>query len=123
MNERQQTRGFGHRSRRDEEGRFDHHPWGHWGHWGHWQPFVYDMAQAFQKNLRDLEQHRWEHMNQWHPRSDVTETKEAYVVHMDLPGISKEDVNINFEDNILTVSGTRKAEVEEKEVRGRTMSD
>lgn len=46
----------------------------------------------------------------WTPRVDLAETEEGYLIHLDVPGMSKEDLDINFHDNVLTVSGERKAE-------------
>ena len=43
---------------------------------------------------------------------DVIETADHYVLRADLPGLSDEDVNVQIEDNMLTVSGERKAEHE-----------
>ncbi len=53
----------------------------------------------------------------WQPRVELSENKSAYVVSADLPGIAKEDVTINFENNVLTISGER---VEAKEDEGTT---
>ncbi|MBQ2551689.1 MAG: Hsp20/alpha crystallin family protein [Treponema sp.] len=38
------------------------------------------------------------------PKVDVKETKNAYVLDMDLPGLSEKDVEIDLKDNILTVA-------------------
>jgi HSP20 family protein len=46
----------------------------------------------------------------WSPRVDLAETAEEYVISMDLPGVNKDEVNINFENNQLIVSGERKEE-------------
>jgi HSP20 family protein len=46
----------------------------------------------------------------WTPPMDLLETTEHYVLRADLPGISDDDVNIQLQDNVLTVSGQRKAE-------------
>lgn len=43
----------------------------------------------------------------WTPRTDLVESNEAYVLALDLPGVSREDVTINFDDNRLTISGER----------------
>ena len=43
----------------------------------------------------------------WTPTVDVVEETDAYVFRADLPGVSKDDVDITIEDNILTISGTR----------------
>ncbi len=41
------------------------------------------------------------------PAMDVRETDEEYVVLVDLPGVKQEDVSIELEDELLTISGTR----------------
>jgi len=43
----------------------------------------------------------------WAPRMDLVETDEAYRIHLDVPGMSKDDLTINYQDNQLTVSGER----------------
>jgi HSP20 family protein len=50
----------------------------------------------------------------WLPAMDLVETKDDFVLRVDLPGLSEQDVNIELEDNVLTVSGERKAEHEER---------
>jgi HSP20 family protein len=50
----------------------------------------------------------------WSPAMDLLETDEHFVLRADLPGMTQSDVNIELEDNILTVSGERKSEHEEK---------
>jgi HSP20 family protein len=55
-------------------------------------------------------------MRRWMPAMDLVETAEHFVLRADLPGMSEEDVNIEVEDRVLTVSGERKAEhTEEKD--------
>lgn len=53
-------------------------------------------------------------MVMWTPRMDIYEDKESLKVYADLPGLTKKDVAINVEDNILTIKGERKFEEEEK---------
>ena len=50
----------------------------------------------------------------WIPAMDLVETDENLVVRADLPGLSEDDVEIEIKDNVLTVSGERQAEHEEK---------
>ena len=50
----------------------------------------------------------------WIPAMDLVETGDHFVLKADLPGISENDVNIEVENNVLTVSGERKTEHEEK---------
>lgn len=50
----------------------------------------------------------------WIPAMDLVETEDDFVLRADLPGMSEQDVHIELEDNVLTVSGERKAEHEER---------
>lgn len=43
----------------------------------------------------------------WWPTLDVHETEAEYVVLVDLPGVKPEDVSIELEQQVLTVSGAR----------------
>jgi len=49
------------------------------------------------------------------PSVNTREGKEAYHIEIDLPGIKKENVEINVEDNVLTISGKREFKEEVKE--------
>ena len=50
----------------------------------------------------------------WIPAMDLVETDEHFVLKADLPGLTDEDVHIDVEDRVLTVSGERKSEHEDK---------
>ena len=45
----------------------------------------------------------------WVPAMDVAERGDAYVVNLELPGVSPEQVEVAFEQNVLTVRGTMPA--------------
>ena len=47
------------------------------------------------------------------PSFEVKETKEGYQFKADLPGVKEEDVKVELEDNVLTISGQRRSEHEE----------
>jgi HSP20 family protein len=49
------------------------------------------------------------------PKVDIVETSEAFEVQLAVPGLNKEDFNIELNDNYLTVSGERKFSNEKKE--------
>ena len=49
----------------------------------------------------------------WVPAVDVRETDESFVFTAELPGLSKNDVSITLEDNVLTLTGERKFDSEE----------
>ena len=49
-------------------------------------------------------------MRRWMPAMDLVEAESHFVLTADLPGLSEEDVNIEVEERVLTISGERKAE-------------
>ena len=51
----------------------------------------------------------------WCPAADVREEQDRYIVTVDLPGLSREDVEVTFENDVLTITGERKSEFEEKD--------
>lgn len=50
----------------------------------------------------------------WIPAMDLVEESDRYVLKADLPGVSEDDVKIELEENVLTISGQRKSEHEER---------
>ena len=44
---------------------------------------------------------------EWAPRTDVAETDDAYLIAMDLPGMTPEVVEVRLDDGVLRVSGRR----------------
>lgn len=51
----------------------------------------------------------------WLPPVDIYETETAFVVEADLPGVHQENVNVQFDRNALTISGTRAATLPARE--------
>jgi len=52
--------------------------------------------------------------SRWIPPMDVVEDEEHFVVRADLPGVEEGDVNVELEDNVLTISGERRSDAEER---------
>jgi HSP20 family protein len=48
------------------------------------------------------------------PRVETAETDTAYEVTAELPGVEEKDIKVTVEDDMLTISGEKKAEREEK---------
>ena len=48
------------------------------------------------------------------PAVDVQETDEAYIVEADIPGMKKEDIQIEILEDTVTIQGSRNSENEEK---------
>jgi HSP20 family protein len=53
-------------------------------------------------------------VRRWVPAMDLVETDEHFVLRADLPGLTQNDVSIELEDNVLTISGERRSEHEER---------
>ncbi|MBV6415662.1 MAG: Spore protein SP21 [Steroidobacteraceae bacterium] len=84
-----------------------------------WEPFR-SIEDAFGRlpSLFD----RWQWMRdsdgetrfEWSPSADISETEAEYLVRAVLPAVKKEDVQVTYDDGMLTVSGERKQEKEAK---------
>ena len=51
----------------------------------------------------------------WHPRVDVTENENAFVILAELPGLSREDISVTVKDNLLTIEGEKRRSSEDNE--------
>ena len=52
---------------------------------------------------------------EWLPLVDITEDDKQYLIKAELPEVRKDDVKVTVENGVLTLSGERKFEKEEKE--------
>jgi len=66
-----------------------------------------EITRDFQKDL------------DWSPRTDIHETNESFLITAEIPGVSKENIKIDIEDEILTLKGEKKAEQEVKDESGK----
>jgi len=51
---------------------------------------------------------------QWSPVVDISEDEKEYAIKAELPDVKKEDIKLNVHDDVLTITGERKYEKEEK---------
>ena len=81
-------------------------------------------------HLKECSAANWKNWTNWTPfisssDVDVTEKKDSFVVEVDLPGMQKEDIKVEVEENVITISGerplTRKEENEEEEEEEKTI--
>ena len=54
-------------------------------------------------------------VSEWAPSVDITEDDKEYLVKADLPEVRKDDVKVTVENGVLTITGERKFEKEEKD--------
>ncbi|MFY8020231.1 MAG: Hsp20/alpha crystallin family protein [Bacteroidia bacterium] len=57
------------------------------------------------------------------PRVDILENEKQYEVHMALPGLKKEEISIEIEKNVLSISGERKMASDRKEDKYHTVEN
>ena len=43
----------------------------------------------------------------WRPTTDISETDDSFEVYVELPGVSKDDVQISVKENLLTIKGEK----------------
>ena len=72
-----------------------------------WEPVT--MNRLF-TNLFDTPTGTTPSASRWIPAMDLAETADAYVLRADLPGLSPDDVTIELENRVLTLSGERRAD-------------
>ena len=51
---------------------------------------------------------------EWMPKVDVFENADSFVLEAELPGMSREEFDLSFENNVLTLKGERKFEKKEE---------
>lgn len=51
---------------------------------------------------------------EWNPRVDILEDEHEFAIKAELPEMKREDVNVTVENGVVTISGERKLEKEEK---------
>ncbi len=73
-----------------------------------------DMNRFFNSFFDTPTHSRGAALRRYAPAMDLVDTGEAFVLKADLPGLSESDVNIEVEDNVLTVSGERRSEHEDR---------
>lgn len=56
-------------------------------------------------------------LGEWAPTLDLSETKDALVAKLEVPGMDPKDIQISLQEQLLTVKGEKKHEKEEKDER------
>jgi HSP20 family protein len=54
----------------------------------------------------------------WAPQTEIFERDNQLVIRADLPGLIKDDVNVDIEDNRITIRGERRSEHKEEDKGG-----
>ncbi len=83
------------------------------GFWD-WQGEMNRMFEQMFGELARMPRRQLEGVTEWSPPIDVVAKDGDLVIKAELPGVKQEDVDITLHDNVLTISGERKAEREEE---------
>jgi HSP20 family protein len=51
----------------------------------------------------------------WAPAANISETGSEYLIKAELPEVSKEDVKVTVDENVITISGERRKEAEHQD--------
>jgi HSP20 family protein len=73
------------------------------------------FSQEFDRLFGSLFDNGGRQAQRWIPAMDLVEADDHFVLKVDLPGLGEDDVAIEVQDNVLTISGSREAEHERKE--------
>jgi HSP20 family protein len=78
-----------------------------------WNP-VRDLASMEIDRLNRMFDDFYSNVRGWVPAVDIYETNEhEYVIKAELPEMKRDDITVTFEQNTLTLSGERKASVDD----------
>ena len=84
---------------------------------GNWDPFAdfYSLADVFADRPAFMpsifgRDRAAELPGAWHPSVDVMESDEKVFVSMDLPGLTKDEIDISFDGHVLSITGHRNGE-------------
>lgn len=72
----------------------------------------FDFFEDFNRNL----------FNDFKPnliKTDIHETDNEYIVEAELPGISKENIQVTYEDGVLTISGQQQTDTVDEDKKGK----
>ncbi len=72
-----------------------------------WEP--YNLFREFDNVLRNRVQD-----GIWSPKVNIVENEKGYTISAELPGVSKDDIDIDLKDNTLSIKGEKKVEAKDE---------
>ena len=87
-----------------------------WNPWGEMEPLRNRMNRFFEGFfLPTMSSETDLSMGAWNPGVDIIDNENNMVIKADLPGVEKENVEVDVKDRVLTIKGERSYENEIKE--------
>lgn len=84
-----------------------------------WDPYhemeelLEKYSKSARKSLAKSDDKTFE-VGDWMPVVDIDETKDAFIVKAELPGVEKNDLSIHIDKGVLTIRGEKKVKTEDK---------
>jgi HSP20 family protein len=88
-----------------------------WNPWTGMEALRREVDRLFDTHVTGMFSNGDTHRGMWSPRLDVRELDHAFVVEVDLPGMSLEDITVSLENNTVVIAGERKATWNSEESR------
>jgi HSP20 family protein len=81
-----------------------------------WEPFreVEEMFRQYSPFFSRALRRNGE-SGEWMPVADISETDKEYLIKAELPEVKKEDVKVTLDNGVITISGERRHEKEQKD--------
>jgi HSP20 family protein len=82
------------------------------------KPF-FEVQREVQRLFHELIRQPWganilPEASDWQPQCDMVETDEAIIVEIELPGVTRKDVHVEVEGDMLRLTGERRATLERR---------
>ncbi len=81
------------------------------------------MQRSMERLFEDLTPRQSELTTSFNPKCEVTDDKTNYYFKFDLPGVPKDQIKVELNNNVLTVSAERKEEKETNESKKHYVSE
>ena len=82
-------------------------PVAHWNPWTEFEIFEHMLNRVLDLPFPRLFDNG--HHEPWQPRTDISETDAAYLVEVDLPGLTIHDISIQLEGTTVVIAGQRQS--------------
>ena len=73
-----------------------------------------DMSTLFDRRLTDEDASVPVAASDWAPAVDIKEEEHRFLIQADIPGVNPDDIEVEMENGVLSISGQRHAEHEEE---------
>lgn len=82
--------------------------------WHTMQQLQREMSALFDRRLTDDDENVPIATSDWAPAVDIKEEDHRFLIQADIPGVKPEDIEVEMDNGVLSISGNRHAEHEEE---------